>query len=382
MRGRRKGLLGLLLSLTLLLSVYKPVCAQEEIGIGSVWEEYGLEEIGESLDRMLPGHGPDIRQILDNILAGRLGRAVELTWEGTGEQLLSELAGMKHLFTIILILGILSALFAHFSDVFSNQQIADISFYFLYLLLAAVLMKAFQEAADITRQLVGDIVYFIRLFIPAYFMAVGAAVGAATAAAYYQLLLLLAYGAESLLFSFLLPLVYTYVLLALMNGIWAEERLSLLLDFLKKGISTGLKAAIGVITSFGIFQSMITPVLDSLKNSAVKKAISAIPGIGNLAEGVTEMLFGSAVLIKNSIGLLLLLLLLAVCLIPLVKLLCIACIIKGSAALAGIVSDKRITGCTDRVGDGSLLLLKTAFTAVALFLIIIAITAYTTGRGV
>ena len=132
--------------------------------------------------------------------------------------------------------------------------------------------------------------------------------GAATAAAYYQLLLLLAYGAESLLFSFLLPLVYTYVLLALMNGIWAEERLSLLLDFLKKGISTGLKAAIGVITSFGIFQSMITPVLDSLKNSAVKKAISAIPGIGNLAEGVTEMLFGSAVLIKNSIGLLLLLL--------------------------------------------------------------------------
>ena len=382
MRGRRKGLLGLLLSLTLLLSVYKPVCAQEEIGIGSVWEEYGLEEIGESLYRMLPGHGPDTRQILDNILAGRLGRAVELTWEGTGEQLLSELAGMKHLFTIILILGILSALFAHFSDVFSNQQIADISFYFLYLLLAAVLMKAFQEAADITRQLVGDIVYFIRLFIPAYFMAVGAAVGAATAAAYYQLLLLLAYGAESLLFSFLLPLVYTYVLLALMNGIWAEERLSLLLDFLKKGISTGLKAAIGVITSFGIFQSMITPVLDSLKNSAVKKAISAIPGIGNLAEGVTEMLFGSAVLIKNSIGLLLLLLLLAVFLIPLVKLLCIACIIKGSAALAGIVSDKRITGCTDRVGDGSLLLLKTAFTAVALFLIIIAITAYTTGRGV
>ena len=287
MRGRRKGLLGLLLSLTLLLSVYKPVCAQEEIGIGSVWKEYGLEEIGESLDRMLPGHGPDIRQILDNILAGRLGRAVELTWEGTGERLLSELAGMKHLFTVILILGILSALFAHFSDVFSNQQIADISFYFLYLLLAAVLMKAFQEAADITRQLVGDIVYFIRLFIPAYFMAVGAAVGAATAAAYYQLLLLLAYGAESLLFSFLLPLVYTYVLLALMNGIWAEERLSLLLDFLKKGISTGLKAAIGVITSFGIFQSMITPVLDSLKNSAVKKAISAIPGIGNLAEGVT-----------------------------------------------------------------------------------------------
>ena len=76
-----------------------------------------------------------------------------------------------------------------------------------------------------------------------------------------------------------------------------------------------------------------------------------------------------------------LLLLLAVCLVPLVKLLVIAGMMKGSAALAGIVSDKRITGCTDRVGDGSLLLFKAAFTAVALFMITIAVVAYTTGKG-
>ena len=126
---------------------------------------------------------------------------------------------------------------------------------------------------------------------------------------------------------------------------------------------------------------MIAPVLDSLRVSAVKKAIGAIPGIGNLAEGVTEMVIGSAVLIKNSIGILMLLLLLAVCLVPLVKLLVIAGMMKGSAALAGIVSDKRITGCTDRVGDGSLLLFKAAFTAVALFMITIAVVAYTTGKG-
>ena len=88
----------------------------------------------------------------------------------------------------------------------------------------------------------------------------------------------------------------------------------------------------------------------------------------------------AAVLIKNSIGLLLLLLLLAICLVPLAKLFLIACVMKGSAALAGIVSDRRITGCTDRVGDGSLLLFRTAFTAVALFLIVIAVVAYTTGK--
>ena len=307
--------------------------------------------------------------------------AIRLLWESVKEKLFAELAGMKNIIASILILGIISALFTSFSDVFQNHQIADISFYFLYLLLMSALMKAFLTAASIAGQTVENIVLFIKMFIPAYYMAVGAATGAVTGTVYYQFTLVLAYGIEKIIFSYLIPLVYSYVLLALMNGIWAEERLTLLLDFLKKGIGAGLKVAMGAITSLSLFQSMIAPVLDSLRVSAVKKAIGAIPGIGNLAEGVTEMVIGSAVLIKNSIGILMLLLLLAVCLVPLVKLLVIAGMMKGSAALAGIVSDKRITGCTDRVGDGSLLLFKAAFTAVALFMITIAVVAYTTGKG-
>lgn len=72
---------------------------------------------------------------------------------------------------------------------------------------------------------------FIQMFIPTYFIAVGAATGAVTGTVYYQFTLVLAYGVEKIIFSFLIPLIYSYVLLALMNGIWAEERLTLLLDF-------------------------------------------------------------------------------------------------------------------------------------------------------
>ena len=41
----------------------------------------------------------------------------------------------------------------------------------------------------------------------------------------------------------------------------------------------------------------------------------------------------------------------------------------------GIVSDRRITSCTDRTGNAGLLLLRTAGTAMLLFLIAIAVTA-------
>ncbi len=379
----RKIAFSFMVFLFLFFAFCKPVYAVDiEADAADAWEKYGMGEVAEGLDHLIPDYDLDMWEIWGKILQGKITEAAMLLWEGIKGKLLSELAGMKNIFASILILGIISALFANFSDVFQNHQIADISFYFLYLLLMSILMKAFLTAADIAGQTVENIVLFIKMFIPTYFMAVGAATGAATGAVYYQFTLVLAYGVEKIIFSLLIPLIYSYVLLALLNGIWAEERLALLLDFLKKGIGAGLKVAMGAITSLSLFQSMIAPVLDSLKVSAVKKAVGAIPGIGNLAEGVTEMVIGSAVLIKNSIGVLMLLLLLAICLIPLAKLFLIACMMKGSAALVGIVSDKRITGCTDRVGDGGLLLFKAAFTAVALFMITIAVVAYTTGKGI
>lgn len=379
----RKIAFSFMVFLFLFFAFCKPVYAVNiEADAADAWEKYGMGEVAEGLDHLIPDYDLDMWEIWGKILQGKITEAAMLLWEGIKGKLLSELAGMKNIFASILILGIISALFANFSDVFQNHQIADISFYFLYLLLMSVLMKAFLTAADIAGQTVENIVLFIKMFIPTYFMAVGAATGATTGAVYYQFTLVLAYGVEKIIFSLLIPLIYSYVLLALLNGIWAEERLTLLLDFLKKGIGAGLKVAMGAITSLSLFQSMIAPVLDSLKVSAVKKAVGAIPGIGNLAEGVTEMVIGSAVLIKNSIGVLMLLLLLAICLIPLAKLFLIACMMKGSAALVGIVSDKRITGCTDRVGDGSLLLFKAAFTAVALFMITIAVVAYTTEKGI
>lgn len=359
----------------------RPVLAASlEIDLSEIWEQYGMDEVEKGMDQLMPGCELDMEDVWKSIIHGKITEAAGILWDGVKGKLVFELVGMRNIFASILVLGIVSALFANFSDVFQNHQIADISFYFLYLFLISVLMKAFLAASDIAGQTVENIVLFIKMFIPTYFIAVGAATGAVTGAAYYQFMFVLAYGVEKIILSFLIPFIYSYVLLAFMNGIWTEERLTLLLDFLKKGIGAVMKVAMGAITSLSLFQSMIAPVLDSLRTSAVRKAIGAIPGIGNLAEGVAEMVVGSAVLIKNSIGLLMLLLLLAICLVPLAKLVLIAGVIKGSAALAGIVSDKRVSGCADRVGDGSLMLFKASFTAVALFMITIAIAAYTTGR--
>lgn len=353
----------------------------EYIDVPSIWEQYHMGELQQKVDGLFPTFEFSLKELFTRLLAGDVLGTLADALQSVIRGMAAEAAGIKNIMLTLLILGIVSALLSHFTDVFDNHQVADISFYLVYLLLMAILLKCFHEAAQTAAGAVSDIVTFIKVFIPTYFISVGVAGGGVTAYAYYQLLLFLIYGVEQILFAVVLPFIYSYVLLAVINGIWSEERLTILLEFIQKCIGSVLKAAIGIVTGISLFQSMITPVIDSLKSSVLQKAVSAIPGIGNVADGVVEMVVGSAVLIKNSIGIVILILLTGACLVPLLKILLIAGVLKLSAAFMGIISDRRITGCTNKVGEGSFLLFKTTGTAMVLFIITIAIAAYTTNRG-
>lgn len=270
---------------------------------------------------------------------------------------------------------LLSALLIHFVEVFDKHQIADLSFYFIYLLMGVILLQCFSGVLETARETVENIVLFVRLMVPTFLLTVGVASGPVTVGAGYQLMLLLIYGTEKILLGVVLPLIYSYCLLTMINGIWVEEKLALLADLLEKLIGWILKASLGVVTGISLFQSLITPVVDSLKNSAVEKAVSVLPGIGNAADGVLELALGSAVVIRNSVGVLLLLLLVAGCAVPLLQILFTAGFIKCATAFMGIVSDKRITNCTDRMGNAMMLLFRTVGTALLLFMVTLALLA-------
>lgn len=336
-----------------------------------------MGSINEGMDRLFPGFKLDGTALLKMVMEGRSGEAFRQLLAQIGDSLMGELGGIRQILIYILVLGVVSALFAEFSDLFAGEQIAQAGFYFLYLFLMVVLTKVFLFVSEVASGAVENIVLFIQLFIPTYTIAVGAAQGTAAAAYYYQLMLLLAYLVESFLNKVLIPLIYSYVMLALLNGLWSEEKLSLLLDFIAKGVGFALKVSLGTVTGLSFVQAVIVPVASGLRISAMRKAISAIPGIGGVAEGMTELMLGSAVLIKNSMGVLLLVLIAGACILPLLKILVVTGVVKLGAAVTGIVSDKRISACTDRVGEGCFLLLRCVFTAVALFVIVIAVISYT-----
>lgn len=338
-----------------------------------IWQDYGLDKLEAGVQQLFPKTGISAEELLGQVMSGDVFGALSGLFSGIVSDFTNQMWGMKNIFVWLLVLGIVSSLLTHFVEIFDMHQVADLGFYFMYLLFTAILLKCVAQAAETASATLGNITLFIRLLVPAYLFSVGVSGGAASVSVICQLMLLVIYGVEYILAAGVIPLIYSYLMLSVVNGIWVEEKLTLLIELLGKGIGWVLKAAVGIVTGISIFQSLITPVVDSVRKSTLQKVVSAIPGVGNLADGTVELVLGSALVIKNSIGVVLLILMLMLCTAPLLKIGIIAGILKCAAAFIGVVSDKRITACANRAGDAGILLLKTTGTAMMLFLISVAV---------
>ena len=89
-------------------------------------------------------------------------------------------------------------------------------------------------------------------------------------------------------------------------------------------------------------------------------------------------MLGTAVLIKNGIGMAGAAVMIAICAIPIVQMALMTLMYKLTAALVQPVSDKRITGCISSVSQGYELLMKVVFSTGLLFLLTIAVVTAST----
>lgn len=336
-------------------------------------EQLDLVEMMAELDGFFPDFSWNLWTVLEQIMAGNWKETGNLLWQAVAGSFLQEAAGMKGLLASILILGMLSVLISSFMTSFENHQIAEIAHYIFYLLLLAVLIKIFSAAYRTAKETLSVMTQFSRLVLPALCLSLGPAAGSVTAAGYYELALVLIFLVETFLLRLCLPLLPAFMLLLLMNGVWEEGKLSALMELLEKGLRTAARLSLTAVGGLGFLQSMVAPALDGLKRSAAQKAVSAIPALGGLAENTAQLLVGSAVLIKNSLGLFVLLMLLALVAAPFLQLFAYGALLKVSGALIGIVADRRLTQCVNRTADAVFLALRLTACGAACFFILTAI---------
>ena len=233
------------------------------VDLNLVWQDYGLDKLEEGISRIFPERQFQLDQLFSQVMSGDILGALEMLFHGSISDFMGQIAGMKNVFIWLLVLGLVSSLMTHFMEFFDRRQVAEMGFYFMYLLATAVLLKCFSQAADTAAYAVENIIMFVKLLVPAYLLSVGVSSGVITAGASRQLMLVVIYGVEYIFLTGLLPLISSYCMMAVVNGIWIEEKLAALMDLLGKAIGWVLKGALGAVTGIGIFQALIAPVVET-----------------------------------------------------------------------------------------------------------------------
>lgn len=340
-----------------------------------------FDRINEELEELFPDRPPDFKEILQGILSGELSLTADLLKELVAGQLTYAYASCRESLIHILFLAVMAAIFHHFGRLFQSRQIAETSFYILYLLLIALCLSAFGTVVEWIAGGIESLVSFMGVFCPVYFLAVTIAGGSVTATTFYHLVLFVIFLVELFIVKILLPLIHICMMIKILNFLSEEDYLSKFAGLIEMTVSWTLRTLLAFVAGLNIMQSLISPVVDMVKRSVVTKGVEAIPVIGDALGGTAEIALGAALLVKNGIGMTGAVICCALCVYPMVQTGCIVLLYKLAAAVLQPVSDKRIVSCIESVSDGCRLLMKVLFTTGLLFLFTIVLVSAASKKG-
>lgn len=381
MQKRRKEIgAGLLLLTVLLWLCGFGVRAEETEEIRQRTEEAVLAqvdmgEIDRVLEDIFPQERVTFREVLFALLDGSDTIEPSLLAGFVTDVLFHVVKANRATLAWLLLLIIVAAVFTNFSDVFQNRQIAGTGFYLVYLLLITACLHSFQMTVEEVTGNIETLVTFMNALAPAYFICMALAVGSVSAIAFYQIVLVVIFLVELLILHVLLPLIHVCLMMQVMNFLSEEDYLSKFAELLRTLVGWSLKTLLALVTGAGVVQGILSPSIDAVKRSALTKGVEMIPGIGDVASGAAEMVLGTAVLIKNGIGMAGAVIAAFLCLVPILNMGMLTLLYKGLAALVQPVSDRRIVEAVSSVGDGYRMLLGVVCTTGVLFLITIAVAA-------
>ncbi|MBR1390012.1 MAG: stage III sporulation protein AE [Lachnospiraceae bacterium] len=355
----------------------QPVYGAEAEDI-QTYEEELLEKLDvKDLEEYLKGNeytgDVSFMDLVGSLMTGQIPFDFQSIGTYLADVLWGELSANKGILLQVLLLAVCCSFLHHFSDIFKNSYIADTCFLCLYMELMVLLLRSSAIMYELVYDTLQELVEFMNLLIPIFTLSLSVSMEHLSAAGFYELAFLVIYLVQVILLLVLVPAVKVYVILEFMNHYVPGKKFQKLCELIRDGVQWCLKFLVAVVVSLNVIESMITPAVDRLKANGIAKTVQMLPGVGNAAGVLGEMLLGSGTVIKNSVGVAGILILLLLLAGPVIKLWLLSLLYRVTAAVIEPVSDPRIVGCMQGVYTGSVLLQKIILAAVTLFVTTIAI---------
>jgi stage III sporulation protein AE len=151
--------------------------------------------------------------------------------------------------------------------------------------------------------------------------------------------------------QFLIPMVYSYVVISCACAAVGNTGLDKLAGLIKSGATFLLTSILLVFVGYLTASGAIAGSVDASAVKAAKLAISrAVPVVGGILADASETVLAGAGTLKSSVGAAGMLVILAICLIPFLRLAIHYLMYKVTAALCATIAQPRLSKLIDGIG--------------------------------
>lgn len=345
------------------------------------YENIQIDNLEDELQEINRRYGKSekisFEEIFELLMEGKVDEAIGEASLQLYESITVEIKENSELLVKLILLVIIAAIFNTYSSVYKFSYVGEQGFFVTYIMIAVLLMQSFTLVYDLAQETIYYINEVVKCLLPALYMSLMLCSGLTTSHMVNTMFLWMLSLVETLLLKVVLPGIQIYFLIVLLNQVSTVDRFSKLAGLLKQGLQFILKAVVTGLIGLNVMKSMLIPVYDNAKYNILQKGLSVVPG-GATLSGLSTILVGAGVLIKNSVGVSVVIILLVLGSIPLLEILCFYIVYKLILAMVQPISNERILRGIQGAADSTGILLRAATTSIVLSVLSVAIVIMTT----
>lgn len=221
---------------------------------------------------------------------------------------------------------------------------------------------------------------YSKLLIPVMTAALAGSGGTTTSAALYAGTTVFDAVLTSMISNLLVPMLYVYLCLSLINGAMGDDTVKKLSGFVKWLATWCLKIILYAFTGYISITGVISGTADAAAVKATKLTISGmVPVVGGILSDASEAVLVGAGLVRNTAGIYGLLAVTALCIRPFLQIGIQYLLMKTTGAVTGIFGSKQ---CVALIDDFSWIMgMLLAMTGTGCLIVMLSVICFMRGVG-
>ncbi len=304
----------------------------------------------ESIESLFDGFS--FEDIVNDIVSGKFSPETGSLINRIIGLFMGELKTALALIGTIAAIVLISAFVNNLSSSLGKKGPSDATAFAVFLYIAAVAATAFESAGKFVITTLDDITILVHSIIPAMSMLCVSGGEAVRATLTHPVIFFVCSALAGIIRNVITPLVLLRAVSVLLCAMSTNSGLDEFSQLFAKLHKTVLSFSMSIFAGILGISSFAAASFDSLAARGVKFAIgAAVPVVGGSIAEAMSSIAGSAMLLKNAVGLGGVIMLFGIFAIPLLKLSALSLALRLTAAFTAPVAEKRVTDVLKKLGD-------------------------------